>query len=76
MTLTEEDWCDLCELPKTQCAHGLPKPIKDDNRPIIDGPIVVASHGGICPWCEERIEEGDHIGPTEDGEWIHYGCGR
>lgn len=29
----EDDYCELCDLPKVQCVHGMPKPVVEPERP-------------------------------------------
>lgn len=29
----EDDYCELCDLPKVQCIHGMPKPAPEPEKP-------------------------------------------
>lgn len=29
----EDDYCELCDLPRAQCIHGMPKPVAEPEKP-------------------------------------------
>jgi hypothetical protein len=33
-----------------------------------------ATYASRCPVCDEKIEEGDEIKLTGDGDWVHEDC--
>lgn len=39
------------------------------------GPVITAMHYGKCADCERRVEPGDNIRATGDGEWVCESCG-
>lgn len=63
-----DDFCDHCDLPKSQCIHGLPPKI--EVGPIKDGPTIEATQETPCPACPRRIEVGDSITHSDEG-WVH-----
>ena len=80
--MSDAPWCDLCDLPKGTCVHGLPI-THEERQPHVpespldpDGPTILAQ---IEQPCVRRrcpigmIEIGSSITHTADG-WAHTEC--
>lgn len=71
--------CSLTELLVDQCAHcRAPRQPMQVNPSESYGPVFVASFGGSCADCGDRVEEGDRIAALEvDREpagYVHEEC--
>lgn len=62
-----EDWCDHCDLPKSQCVHGRPEKV---DLPLKAGPTIEASQTSPCGYCPNLIEPGQSITMSDEG-WVH-----
>lgn len=73
-----DEHCDLCDLPKATCVHGLPKEVPKPKgsgfRRSGDAPIIEAKIGSTCSTCSERIHPGDWIAKDDDDAWVHAEC--
>jgi hypothetical protein len=76
-----EPWCDMSDLPTSQC--GLPcckPPPPKERRPSgfrrgSDGPVIEATTYSNCDECGDRITPGQRITkPAGYDYWIHEEC--
>jgi hypothetical protein len=89
--LLQDEYCDLCELPKVWCTHAKQAPknwrtepdlseysakLIDINRGRSSRPKArIAAMTTKCPACQKMINNGDPVLPASDGLMIHLDCG-
>jgi hypothetical protein len=49
-------------------------PMTFSDMPDNDPPTTEAQFDSNCPWCGERIHEGDTIAKNDSDEWVHEEC--
>lgn len=71
-------YCEFCDLPLEQCAHGRPAARSRDTMIIANegqhGRWIDAKFHGTCSGCGDHISPGERIRADGEGGWECADC--